>query len=73
MELQKTLKNVQDITASLSDEMPSIAVTIDESRAAIKQAEDVMIGLKNNPLLRGGIPARTERQPQSQSMREGDF
>jgi phospholipid/cholesterol/gamma-HCH transport system substrate-binding protein len=73
VELQKTLKNIQEITSSLSDEMPSIAVTIDEGRTAIKQAQDVMIGLKNNPLLRGGIPARVERQPQSQSMREGQF
>jgi phospholipid/cholesterol/gamma-HCH transport system substrate-binding protein len=73
VELQKTLKNVQDITASLSDEMPSIAVTLDEAKVAIKQAQDVMTGLKNNPLLRGGIPVRVERQAQSQSLREGQF
>jgi phospholipid/cholesterol/gamma-HCH transport system substrate-binding protein len=72
-ELQKTLKNIQDITGSLSGEMPSIAMTIDEGRAAIKQAQDVLTGLKNNPLLKGGIPARVEQQPQSQSMREGQF
>jgi phospholipid/cholesterol/gamma-HCH transport system substrate-binding protein len=72
-ELQRTLKNIQDITSSLSGEMPSIAVTIDEGRAAIKQAQDVLTGLKNNPLLKGGIPARVEQQPQSQSMREGQF
>jgi phospholipid/cholesterol/gamma-HCH transport system substrate-binding protein len=72
-ELQKTLKNVQDISASLNGQMPSIAMTIDEGRAAIKQAEDVLTGLKNNPLLKGGIPARVEQQPQSMSMREGQF
>jgi phospholipid/cholesterol/gamma-HCH transport system substrate-binding protein len=73
VELQRTLKNVQDITASLNDEMPAIAVTLDQARGAIAQAQDVLIGLKNNPLLRGGIPARVERQSQSQSMREGQF
>jgi phospholipid/cholesterol/gamma-HCH transport system substrate-binding protein len=72
-ELQKSLKNVQDISASLNGQMPSIALTIDESRTAIKQAQDVLIGLKNNPLLRGGIPEKAERQPLSQSMREGAF
>ena len=72
-ELQKTLKNIQDITSSLSGEMPSIAVTIDEGRAAIKQAQDVLAGLKNNPLLKGGIPVRADQQPQSQSIREGQF
>jgi phospholipid/cholesterol/gamma-HCH transport system substrate-binding protein len=72
-ELQKTLKNIQDISSSLSVEMPSIAVTIDEGQAAIKQAQDVLSGLKNNPLLKGGIPVRADQQPQSQSMREGQF
>jgi phospholipid/cholesterol/gamma-HCH transport system substrate-binding protein len=72
-ELEKTIKNVQDISNSLSDQMPSIAVTIDEGRTAIKQAQDVLTGLKNNPLLKGGIPARTEQLPMSQSLREGSF
>jgi phospholipid/cholesterol/gamma-HCH transport system substrate-binding protein len=72
-ELQKTLKNVQDISASLNEEMPTIAVTIDEGRTAIKQAQDVLIGLKNNPILKGGIPARTDQVPLSQSLREGSF
>ena len=68
-ELQKTLKNVQDISTSLNGQMPSIALTIDEGRPAIKQAQDVLTGLKNNPLLKGGIPEKVERQPLSQSMR----
>jgi phospholipid/cholesterol/gamma-HCH transport system substrate-binding protein len=72
-ELQKTLKNVQDISSSINGQMPAIAVTIDEGRTAIKQAQDVLIGIKNNPLLKGGIPARTEQQPLSQSLREGSF
>jgi phospholipid/cholesterol/gamma-HCH transport system substrate-binding protein len=72
-ELQRTLKNVQEISSSLSGQMPSIAITIDESRAAIKQAQDVLTGLKNNPILRGGIPARSEQAPLSQSLREGSF
>jgi phospholipid/cholesterol/gamma-HCH transport system substrate-binding protein len=72
-ELQKTLKNVQDISSSLEGQMPSIAVTIEEGRTALRQAQDVLTGLKNNPLLRGGIPARTEQLPLSQSLREGSF
>jgi phospholipid/cholesterol/gamma-HCH transport system substrate-binding protein len=72
-ELQKTLKNVQDISSSVNGQMPTIAVTIDEGRTAIKQAQDVLTGLKNNPLLRGGIPARAEQVPLSQSLREGSF
>ena len=72
-ELQKTLKNIQDVSASLKGDMPAIAVAIDEGRTAIKQAQDVLTGLKNNPILKGGIPARTEQVPLSQSLREGSF
>jgi phospholipid/cholesterol/gamma-HCH transport system substrate-binding protein len=72
-ELEETLKNIQAISGSLNDQMPSIAMTIDEGRAAIKQAEDVLTGLKNNPLLKGGIPVRIEQPAQSQSMREVQF
>jgi phospholipid/cholesterol/gamma-HCH transport system substrate-binding protein len=72
-ELQKTLANIQGITTALSREMPTISLTIDEGRAAIKQAQDVLTGLRNNPLLKGGIPESPERQPLSQSLREGSF
>jgi phospholipid/cholesterol/gamma-HCH transport system substrate-binding protein len=72
-ELQNTLKNVQDISTALDGEMPSIAVAVDESRTAIKQAQDVLTGLKNNPLLKGGIPARLEEDGQNQSLRGGQF
>jgi phospholipid/cholesterol/gamma-HCH transport system substrate-binding protein len=70
---QKTLKNIQDISAALNAQMPSIGVAIDEGRTAIKQAQDVLEGLKNNPLLKGGIPQRSEQQSLYQGMRDGSF
>jgi phospholipid/cholesterol/gamma-HCH transport system substrate-binding protein len=72
-ETEKTLKNVQEITAALSDQMPSVGVAIEEGRGAIKKAQDVLEGLKNNPLLKGGIPERKEQQSLYQSMRDGKF
>jgi phospholipid/cholesterol/gamma-HCH transport system substrate-binding protein len=72
-ELQRTLENIQGITTALNRAMPTISLTIDEGRAAIKQAQDVLTGLKNNPLLKGGIPESPQRQPLSQSLREGSF
>jgi phospholipid/cholesterol/gamma-HCH transport system substrate-binding protein len=73
VETEKTLKNVQGITQDLRAQMPSIGVAIDEGRTAIKQAQDVLEGLKNNPLLKGGVPERREQQPIYQGLREGDF
>jgi ABC-type transport system involved in resistance to organic solvents, periplasmic component len=71
--VQASVKSIQDMTASLNAQMPSIELTIDEGRTAIKQAQDVLTGLKNNPILKGGIPERVEQKPLSQSLREGAF
>ncbi len=73
VETEKTLKNVQGITQDLRAQMPSIGVAIDEGRTAIKQAQDVLEGLKNNPLLKGGVPERRDQQPLYQGLREGGF
>jgi len=72
-ELEKTLGNVQSVTAELRAQMPSIGVAISEGRTAIKQAQDVLEGLKNNPLLKGGVPERREQQPLYQGLRAGSF
>lgn len=72
-ETEQTLKNVQNITRELRAQMPSIGVTLDAGRTAIQQAQDVLEGLRNNPLLKGGVPARQEQQPLYQSLREGQF
>jgi phospholipid/cholesterol/gamma-HCH transport system substrate-binding protein len=72
-ETERTLKNVQGISAELKAQMPSIGVAIDEGRTAIKQAQGVLEGLKNNPLLKGGVTEQKDRQPLYQSLREGQF
>jgi phospholipid/cholesterol/gamma-HCH transport system substrate-binding protein len=73
-DLEQTIKNIQDMTASLNSQMPSIAVAIDETKTAIKQAQDVLESLKNNPLLKGGVPERTDQgQGLNQGLREGNF
>ncbi len=72
-DIQGALHDVQAITATLSDQMPTIALTIEDTRAAIKQTQDVLEGLKNNPLLKGGITQHQEQQSLNQSMRTGTF
>jgi len=72
-DVERTMGNVQGITQDLKAQMPSIGVTIDEGRTAIKQAQDVLEGLKNNPLLKGGVPERREPQTLNQGLREGSF
>ncbi|HRY73205.1 MAG TPA: MlaD family protein [Spirochaetia bacterium] len=72
-ETQKTLRNIQSMTTTLNAQMPTVAATLEETKAAIIKAQDVLEGLKNNPLLKGGIPERKDQTPLYQSFREGEF
>lgn len=72
-QVEAALGNLAGTTATLSAQMPRIAATLEEARTAIVKAQDVMEGLKNNPLLRGGIPERVEPQAAPTSLRTTDF
>jgi phospholipid/cholesterol/gamma-HCH transport system substrate-binding protein len=58
--LSATLDHVEKSAAQLPREMPQITNLLTEARAAVRNAEDVLIALKNNPLLRRGIPDHAE-------------
>jgi phospholipid/cholesterol/gamma-HCH transport system substrate-binding protein len=72
-EVEQTLKNLQEATTLLTAQMPQIAATIYDTRSAIISAQDVLEGLKNNPLLKGGIPERVNPQSAPTGLRNGDF
>ncbi len=56
--VEGTLKNVEDSSEIVKFQFPQIARLIEDIRIAIVQSQDVMEGLRNNPLIRGGIPER---------------
>ena len=58
--LAGTLDNIEKTTHYIPREMPQIVSLISEARTAVKAAEDVLISLRNNPLLRKGIPEHAE-------------
>ena len=70
-DIEKSVKSLQSIISNLNSEVPKIAAILNESRLAIQKAQDVLEGIKNNPLIKGGIPERQEQQSLYQSMREG--
>ena len=72
-EVQSAVKGLSDVANSLAAEVPGISATILQIDVAVRQAQDVLEGLRNNPLLRGGIPTRTEQPAVFQSLREGLF
>ena len=58
--LAGTLDHVEKATAYIPREMPQIINLLTEARTALQAAEDVLIALRNNPLLKGGIPEHAE-------------
>ncbi len=72
-ELEKSIKSLQQIVTGLNGEVPKIAAVLNETKSAIQKAQDVLEGVKNNPLISGGVPERAEQDSLYQSMREGSF
>jgi len=58
--LAGTLDNVEKATSRLPREMPQIFSLVSEARTAVVAAQDVLISLRNNPILKGGIPEHAE-------------
>ncbi len=72
-DIERSVRSLREIMGSLSSEMPKIASLLEEGKTTLQKTQDVLEGLKNNPLLRKGIPERQEQQSLYRSMREGNF
>jgi phospholipid/cholesterol/gamma-HCH transport system substrate-binding protein len=68
-----TLANLERTSAFLPTQIPQLAVLISDLRNAVKTAEDVLVSLTNNPLLRGGIPQNAETRSGGTNVRDIDF
>ncbi len=71
--MSKTLENMEKTTSVLPAQAPNIAGLIEELRATMKDAEDVLGSLKNNPLLKKGIPDKVDTGSGGTSPRNVDF
>ena len=72
-EMNRTIENIRGITAYLSETTPQISGLLEESRQTLDQGKDVLEGVSNNPLIRGGIPETIEQPTTFQSYRDEDF
>ncbi|HCC38010.1 MAG TPA: MCE family protein [Treponema sp.] len=68
-----TLRNLENISAFIPSQLPQIAVLLSDLHTTLENAEDVLISLTNNPLLKGGIPERTETRAGGTSPRDMQF
>lgn len=71
--LNSTIAGLDGISSSLDNDMPQVSLLLAEVETLLKQIQDVMTGLSNNPLLKNGIPERTEKQSAAPKYREDKF
>jgi phospholipid/cholesterol/gamma-HCH transport system substrate-binding protein len=68
-----TLKSVEQAAAFVPTQLPQISILITELQSALLSAEDVLAGLKNNPLLKNGIPEAVQTETTGTSLRDIAF
>ena len=71
--LDTTIQDLNGISGSLDSEMPQVSILLAQVQTLLKQVQDVMTGLKNNPLLKNGVPERSEQQSATPKLREESF
>jgi phospholipid/cholesterol/gamma-HCH transport system substrate-binding protein len=68
-----TLRNLERTSEFIPSQLPQVAVLLSDLQTALKTAEDVLIALTNNPLLKNGIPQRVETRTGGTSPRDISF
>ena len=73
VQLDATMTDITKITSSVESNMPGISILISQMQTLLKQMQDVMEGLKNNPLLKNGISEKPEKENAAPKLREDNF
>lgn len=63
----------QGITSSVNSEMPNINILITQLQGVMREAQSVLEGLKNNPLIKNGVSGKVENDSSSPKLREDNF
>lgn len=71
--LQGSIAEIEGFTQYLNQTQPQISGLLEEGRRTIDTGQEVLEGLRNNPLLRGGIPEAVDQPSTFQSVRDEDF
>ncbi len=79
-QVDSALKNVNEITAQLrsfaefvNGTRPQVTSLLEKGSDTLSTANDVLQAAKNNPLLRGGVPARASQGAPMSSYRDDNF
>ena len=68
-----TLQNLEKTSDFIPAQLPQLAALLADLHIALLTAEDVMVALTNNPLLKGGVPQRVQTRAGGASARDVEF
>ena len=68
-----TMRNLEQTTDFIPSQLPQIAVVINDLHSFLKEVEDAAIAIKNNPLLKKGVPERKETRTGGSQTRDLEF
>jgi phospholipid/cholesterol/gamma-HCH transport system substrate-binding protein len=71
--LNQTVEQLQDFVRYLNTTAPQISGILDQGRQTLAQSRDVLEGIRNNPLIRGGIPTQVAQPNTVNGYRGGGF
>ncbi len=72
-EMEDTMREVHTLTRFVGTQTPQIAGLLEEGREALELGHDVLLGVRNNPLVRGGIPERMPAPAPFEGERDARF
>lgn len=72
-QVNSTLGEVKGLTAYLNRSTPQISGLMEDTKSTLKKTDDVLTGLSNNPLIKGGIPEKKAQTSTLQGARDEDF
>ena len=67
------LQNLEKTSDFIPAQLPQVAVMLTNLHIALRNANDTIVALNNNPLLRGGIPERKETKTGGAQTRDLEF
>jgi len=73
VQVTSTVADLKGLTTYLNPSTSQIPGLLEDTQSTLKKAGDVMEGLSNNPLLKGGIPERKAQTSTLQGQRDESF
>ncbi len=71
--VEGTLANVESSSSILKSQVPQIARLIEDLRIALVKGQDVLEALRNNPILKNGVPERVKTDSSGTNSRNIEF